>query len=100
MIIIFAISKKNKIKQPDEFEYYPTEEINYEENSEKIEQVKEEVDFFSLESILKKYCLYVKVENETAVYNILDEEYINDNKFGLHKLTINDFTYEHVDVIL
>lgn len=27
-------------------------------------------------------------------------EYINDNKFGLHKLTINDFTYEHVDVIL
>ena len=21
-------------------------------------------------------------------------EYINDNKFGLHKLTINDFTYE------
>ena len=27
-------------------------------------------------------------------------EYINDNKFGLHKLTINDFTYEQVDVIL
>lgn len=27
-------------------------------------------------------------------------EYINDNKFGVHTLTINDFTYEHVDVIL
>ena len=25
---------------------------------------------------------------------------INNNKFGVHKLTINDFTYEHVDVIL
>lgn len=89
MIIIFAISKKNKIKQPDEFEYYPTEEINYEENSEKIEQVKEEVDFFSLESILKKYCLYVKVENETAVYNILDEEYINDNNITTDNIIKN-----------
>lgn len=27
-------------------------------------------------------------------------EYINDNKFGVHKLTITDFTYEQVDVIL
>lgn len=27
-------------------------------------------------------------------------EYINDNKFGVHTLTINDFTYERVDVIL
>lgn len=26
--------------------------------------------------------------------------YINDKKFGVHKLTINDFTYEQVDVIL
>lgn len=27
-------------------------------------------------------------------------EYINDNEFGVHKLTINDFTYEQVDVII
>lgn len=27
-------------------------------------------------------------------------EYINDNKFGVHKLTINDFIYEHIDVVI
>ena len=27
-------------------------------------------------------------------------EYINDKKFGLHGLAINDFIYEQVDVIL
>lgn len=27
-------------------------------------------------------------------------EYINDKEFGMHKLTINDFTYEQVDVII
>lgn len=27
-------------------------------------------------------------------------EYINDKKFGSHELTINDFTYEQIDVIL
>ena len=27
-------------------------------------------------------------------------EYINDKKFGVRKFTINDFTYEQVDVIL
>ncbi len=27
-------------------------------------------------------------------------EYINDKKFGVHKLTINDFTYEQVDVVI
>lgn len=27
-------------------------------------------------------------------------EYINDKKFGVHELTITDFTYEQVDVIL
>lgn len=27
-------------------------------------------------------------------------EYINDKEFGVHKLTINDFIYEQVDVIL
>lgn len=40
---------------------------------------------------------------KTEDYHIACEklrEYINDNKFGSHKLTINDFTYEQVDVIL
>ena len=27
-------------------------------------------------------------------------EYINDKKCGVHKLTINDFTYEQVDVVI
>lgn len=27
-------------------------------------------------------------------------EYINDKEFGVYKLTITDFIYEHVDVIL
>lgn len=27
-------------------------------------------------------------------------EYINNKEFGVHKLTINDFTYEQVDVVI
>lgn len=40
---------------------------------------------------------------KTEDYHIACEklrEYLNDKNFGVHTLTINDFTYEHVDVIL
>ena len=40
---------------------------------------------------------------KTEDYHIACEklrEYINDKEFGVHTLTINDFTYEQVDVIL
>ena len=40
---------------------------------------------------------------KTEDYHIACEklrEYLNDKKFGVHKLKMNDFTYEHVDVIL
>lgn len=40
---------------------------------------------------------------KTEDYHIACEklrEYISGNKFGSHKLTITDFTYEQVDVIL
>lgn len=43
--------------------------------------------------------IVVKAED----YHIACEKlrkYINDNKFGVHKLTINDFTYEQVDMVL
>ena len=56
--------------------------------------------------------IYAYIYNETFDFRIVIKtedfhiaceklrEYINDNKFGVHKLTINDFTYEQVDVIL
>lgn len=40
---------------------------------------------------------------ETEDYHIACEElreYLNDKKFGVHKLKMNDFTYEQVDVII
>lgn len=43
--------------------------------------------------------IVIKVEDFHIACEKL-REYINDNKFGVHRLTINDFTYEHIDVIL
>lgn len=45
------------------------------------------------------FCIVVKAED----YHIAREklrEYINDKKFGIHKLTVGDFTYEQVDVVI
>lgn len=50
--------------------------------------------------------------NEAFVFSIVDQsedyhiaceklrEYLNDKKFGVHELTMSDFTYEQVDVII
>lgn len=40
---------------------------------------------------------------KTEDYHVACEklrEYINDKKFGVHKLTITDFIYEQVDAII
>lgn len=53
--------------------------------------------------IFYNYTFDLRIVVKAEDYHIACEklrEYINDKKFGVHKLTINDFIYEQVDVVI
>ena len=69
------------------------EEQHEPEINQKISFVKSEDDFFTLEKQLQNYFLYLKVENQEAVYNLLADSYIQDHQ--LTKERVIDFVKQN-----
>ena len=66
------------------------EQIESETNLNRtIELVQSEEDFFTLEKQIQNYLLYLKVENQEAVYNLLDTNYIQRNDIAQENVINN-----------
>ena len=98
-IILIILENNNKYKELDEQEQEYLYIIN---NPGKIIDGKKpqilKIDnlFFTVEQCIVKYYENVDNENKEAVYSILDEEYIKDNKISLDNVLNKILQYENM----
>lgn len=84
IVLISILIIINKLKNEVENDYaneVPMEiDQQYEEElNQKLSIVQSENDFFTLESQIQKFFLYYKVENKEALYEIIQNQYIENN---------------------
>lgn len=81
LVVLFTKEKEQQNVLTNEIEYVPDLKPE-EEVSKNISILKNENEFFTIESILQNYFLYLKVENANAVYSVLDNNYMQQNNIN------------------
>lgn len=78
-ILIILGSIKSGTNNSNDYDLPVGDNNSYEEElNQTLTVLQSENDYFTLESQIKNFFLYYKVENKNAIYELLDKQYIND----------------------
>lgn len=83
IIIIIIVALLLLLLNRDEYEnetYVPAPSVTY---SEKVEKLEDYNKFYSLEEMIKKYCIYDSYGNSEGIYSVLDNAYCEANGITL-----------------
>lgn len=101
ILIVCMFIVANKQTNNKEFDRSNSDNIvdeKIEQNNKELEQVKSATAYFTVQSCVNKYISYILENDSEAVYNILDNDYIEKNEITENNVLnkINDITEQVV----